>query len=83
MAEQRDGVRTGPGSSKSLQYATEISSPDELANAPAGNTLVTTNHRSSSPRPVPVVAKGTFAASDAANSLISCTTGTRLAWRCS
>lgn len=47
MAEHDDSgsdLRTGPGTSKSLQYATKISSPDELANAPAGKTLVTTNH---------------------------------------
>jgi hypothetical protein len=38
-----DGVRRGPGSSKSLRYAQEIHSPDQHADRP-GRSLVTTNH---------------------------------------
>jgi hypothetical protein len=37
------GIRTGPESSKSLQYAQEIRSPDDKPEKP-GQTLVTTNH---------------------------------------
>jgi hypothetical protein len=39
----RSGVRTGPGSSKSLKYAQEITSPDEEPERP-GRSLVTTDH---------------------------------------
>ncbi|NMH90782.1 hypothetical protein HF519_04125 [Pseudonocardia bannensis] len=37
-------MRTGPATSKSLKYAEVITSPDQLGEAPAGETLVTTNH---------------------------------------
>ncbi|HYT09343.1 MAG TPA: hypothetical protein VEL73_01645 [Mycobacteriales bacterium] len=44
MSENESGgVRTGPGTSKSLKYAQEVTSPQDEAERP-GRSLVTTNH---------------------------------------
>lgn len=45
-AERREtegGVRTGPGTSKSMKYAQEVSSTEDSPERP-GKSLVTTNH---------------------------------------
>jgi hypothetical protein len=42
--EAEGGARTGPATSKSVQYAEVITSPDQLQDADPGDTLVTTNH---------------------------------------
>lgn len=41
--QERGGVRTGPESSGSLEYAQEITSPEDRPERP-GRSLVTTNH---------------------------------------